>query len=171
MLKKSVLAIALASASFSSFANWVGGVSYINLSDDDGQMELSLSGIVASLGYKIESDSNFFIMPELRIGTGIGDDTVRFFGGDFKVEMNSFTALTVRGQYDLENGAYLFAAPSYANLDVKVSGYGESASEDEWEFGIGGGIGFDVNESTSAEFSYEHYDGTDALSVGIKVDF
>lgn len=175
MFKKTALAILIAGSSFSSFANWVGGVSYFNLSDKDDGIEVSLSGISGSLGYKIDSDNNFYFMPEVRIGTGISDDSVSMYGVDVDVEMDSFIALSVRSQYELNNGVYLFAAPSYANLKVTASASqgSQSASEtdDSWEFGFGGGVGYQFNESTSAELMYEQYDGTDVLSVGVKFDF
>lgn len=165
----------IAGTSFSSLANWVGGVSYINLSEEDDGLEISLGGISGSLGYKIDSDNNFYFMPEVRIGTGISDDSVSILGVDVDVEMDSFIALSVRGQYELDNGVYLFAAPSYANVELtaKASLEGQSASEteDSWEFGIGGGLGYKFNESTSAEFMYEQWDGVDVLSFGVKFDF
>lgn len=175
MFKKTALAILIAGSSFSSFANWVGGVSYINLSDENDGLEISLGGISGSLGYKIDSDNNFYFMPEVRIGTGISDDSVTMFGVDVDVEMDSFIALSVRGQYELNNGVYLFAAPSYANVELTASasqgGQSASVTEDSWEFGFGGGVGYKFNESTSAEFMYEQYDGVDVLSFGVKFDF
>lgn len=175
MFKKTVLAMFIAGTSFSSFANWVGGVSYVNLSEGDDGEEISLGGITASLGYKIDSGNNFYFVPEVRIGTGVGDDSVSMFGVDVDVEMDSFIALSVRGQYDLNNGVYLFAVPSYANVEFTANasqgGQSASATEDSWEFGVGAGAGYKFNESTSAEFMYEQYDGTDVLSLGLKFDF
>ena len=37
-----------------------------------------------------------------------------------KVEVEAFHGFVLRGEYVFENGAYLFAAPSYSNLEVKV---------------------------------------------------
>jgi hypothetical protein len=175
MFKKTALAILIAGTSFSSFANWVGGVSYINVSDKEDGVEISLGGISGTLGYKIDSDNNFYFMPEVSIGTGISDDSITMLGVDVDVEMDSFIALSVRGQYDLNNSIYLFAAPSYANVKITASAsqgsQSASATEDSWEFGFGGGVGYKFNESTSAEFMYEQYDGVDILSFGVKLDF
>ncbi len=175
MFKKSILAILIAGTSFSSFANWVGGVSYMNLSDEGDGLEISLGGVTGSLGYKIDSDENFFFMPEVRIGTGISDDSVTMFGVDVDLELDGFIAFAVRAQYELNNGVYLFAAPSYANVEFTASasqgGYSASETDDSWEFGFGGGVGYKFNETTSAEFMYEQYDGTDVLSLGVKFNF
>lgn len=172
MLKKTLLAICIAGVSFSSMANWVGGASYVNLSDEADGIDLSLSGISASIGYKFESQNNFYFLPELSIATGISDDTVTLFGTDINVEMDRFIVLSVRAQYELDNNIYLFVAPSYANLKMtaKTSGY-ESISDDEWEFGFGGGVGYNFNKNLSTELSYDQYDGTDVINVGIKYAF
>jgi len=151
--------------------NWVGGVGFINLSDDYGDLSISLNGIVGSLGYKIESDENFTLIPQVRISFGIGDDNVSYFGYKADVELDSFLALSLRGQYQLDNGVYLFATPTYANAQLTISSGGYSETDDEWEFGVGGGIGYNFADTTSAELSYEQYDGTNALSIGLKFDF
>ncbi len=163
MFKKQLVAILLAGASFSSLANWVGGVSYTSLSEED----IKFGAITGSIAYKIDSDNALSIMPELRYGIGIKDDSI--YG--FDVELDRFIALSVRGEYEFDSGLYLYAAPSYGNVKLTASMYGESVSDDEWEFGYGAGIGYQFNESIAAELSFEDYDGTDVISVGIKFDF
>ena len=147
-------------------AEWVVGGGFYNLSDEDGGIDVSLNAIVASVGFRFESGVNFAVMPELRIGTGVGDDTV--VGVD--VEIDSLLALSVRGQYEFDSGVYLFGAPAYANLDLKASAGGFSASDDEWEFGIGGGVGYRSN-NVSGELSYETYDDTDVIGIAVKFWF
>lgn len=182
-MKKIVLGMLLASSSLAAIAaesepsgNWVGGIGYINLSDEveDG-LDISVGGIVGSLGYKIKSGDNFYLIPEVRIGTGISDDSVSYLGVDVDVELDGFLALSLRGQFELDNGVYLFAAPTYANAEFTASasqgGQSASATEDSWEFGVGGGIGYNFSKTTSAEVTYEQFDGTDAFSVGLKINF
>ena len=106
-------------------------------------------------------------MPELRLGTGISDDNM----DGFKLEVERFTALSVRGQYNFDNGFYAYAMPSYANLDVKASFSGASYSDDEWELGFGAGVGKKLNDKTSVEASFENYDGLDVFTVGFKYSF
>ena len=164
MFKKAALALLITGTSFSSFANWVGGVSYINLSEDD----ISMGGVTGSVAYKIESNGNFNFIPEIRLGTGVVDDT--YFGVD--VGIMRFTSFSVRGQYEIESGqSYLFITPSYANVDFDVSYGSRSVSEDTTEFGIGGGFGYHFSESTAAELTYERFDGTNVISLGIKFGY
>ena len=154
--------------------NWVGGISYINLSDEDDGLAISLGGVVGSLGYKIKSGNNFYLIPEVRIGTGISDDSVSY-PVDVDVELDGFLALSLRGQFELDNGVYLFAAPTYDNAEftVTVSDGGQSASatEDSWELGVGGGVGYNFTKTASAEVMYEQFDGTDVFSLGLKFNF
>lgn len=163
------------SAEQSPANSWVGGIGVINFSDEEGDLDISVSGLVGSLGYTIESGNNFYFLPEFRFGVGLGDDSVSAPGVDAKVELDRFLALSLRGQYEFYNGLYLFAAPSYANAKftaTATTAFGSaSSSDDSWEFGIGGGIGYQVIDKLSAELSYEQFDGTDTFGIGIKFDF
>ena len=177
--KKIVLGVLLASSSSVAMAaesgssdNWVGGISYINVSDEDDGLSISLGGIVGSLGYKISSGNGFYLVPEARVGFGVKDDSVSYLGVDMDIELDRFLALSLRGQFELDNGIYLFAAPVYSNAELTVSasqgGVSVSITEDSWEFGFGGGIGYNLSKTASAEVMYEQFDGTDAVSFGLK---
>ena len=166
-MKKFLIALALLVVSIPASAQWVAGGGYLNLSDDEDGVDISLGGIYGSIGYIIEGEGAFTFMPELRLGLGVADDTV--FGID--VELDSFLALSLRGQYDFESGLYLFAQPSYARAEFSASSGGITVSEDDWEFGVGGGAGYKFQEDFWGEVAYETYDGTDALTIGFKFLF
>ncbi|MBA6391544.1 outer membrane beta-barrel protein [Colwellia sp. BRX10-3] len=164
MFKKSLIVLSLLALPLTASANWSAGAGYANLSDDD----LSLGVIYGAVAYEFAKEgSKFSLVPELRLGTGISDDKM----GGVKVEIERFTALSVRGQYNYDNGFYAYVMPSYANLDVKASFNGASYSDDDWEFGFGAGVGKKLNENTSVEASFESYDGTDVITVGFKYAF
>lgn len=167
MFKKTLLTMVLAATSFSSFANWSGGLSIIDISDD----ELDFGVIAASAGYTFKVTEQFSVMPELRLGQGIENDSVEVFSTDVKLEIKSFTSVSVRGQYEFNDNWYGFAAPSYTNLDVKASALGQSGSDDEWELGINAGLGYKINDVMSLEASLERFDGTDFIGAGFKVNF
>jgi opacity protein-like surface antigen len=186
MFKKTALALTLLSLSLTTSANWQTGAGFANFSNSTDGDDLSLNIIYGSVAYKIEnSGKDYFFMPEFRIGTGIGDDTLtetwsyqygytgysRVIRSDIKVEIERFIALSLRGQYNFSNGAYVYVVPSYANLKSKVDYAGESDSDDSWEFGVGAGVGYQLNKKISVEASYENYDETDLLSVGFKYAF
>ncbi|ARD44390.1 outer membrane beta-barrel protein [Colwellia sp. PAMC 21821] len=164
MFKKSLIALSLLALPLTAAANWSAGAGYANISDDD----LSLGVIYGAVAYEFAKEgSKFSLVPELRLGTGISDDNI----SGAKLEVESFTALSVRGQYNYDNGFYAYVMPSYANLDVKASFRGASFSDDEWNFGFGAGVGKKLNDKTSVEASFENYDGTDVITVGFKYAF
>ncbi|OGT70332.1 MAG: hypothetical protein A3H44_01490 [Gammaproteobacteria bacterium RIFCSPLOWO2_02_FULL_57_10] len=168
MKLKVCLASAIACSSLllagQSHAQLVTGVGYHELSDDD----ISLGVISGSVGYQFgDGSSGFSYTPEFRIGTGVQDDTIT----DVKVEVEAFYGFALRGEYVFDNGAYLFAAPSYSNLEVKFSAGGFSATEDEWEFGGGGGIGYQFTDYTSVELAYEKFDDLDVIGIAVRMKF
>lgn len=164
-MKKTAVALFACMMSAQASAQWVAGGGYINLSEDD--LDVSVGGVFASLGYQIDAEGNFTFIPELRIGVGVSDDTVE----GITVELSTFFALSMRGQYEFDSGLYLYAAPSFAQAEFDFSGFLGSGSEDESEAGIGGGVGYKFSETAWGELSYEAFDGIDALSIGFKVAF
>lgn len=172
MFKKSFLAILLAGISLSSSAGVIGGIGYMNLSDDDDNVDITLGAVVGSLGYKMVAGPGLYIIPEARFGFGVVDDTVNVLGVDVDIELDRFTALSLRGQYESASGLYLFVAPSYAQVKASatIAGQTLSISDDDWELGAGGGLGYYFNPATALEFSFEQYDGTDVATLGLKFD-
>ena len=177
MFKKTVLAMLLVGASFSSMANWVGGVGYINVSGEDksNDTDISLNGVVASLGYEFPIDNNLYVTPEFRLGTGIGEDSYTLSGFNVDVEMDHFVSFSLRSQYEFNNRFYIFVAPSYSNLKLTAKaerdGFSAEVSDDSWDFGFGGGAGYRINQFASAEFMYEEYEDTEIFSLGVKLNF
>jgi len=182
MFKKSLIALTLLTLPLTASANWSAGAGYANISDNEDGNDISLGVIYGAIAYEFaKENSPFSFVSEFRIGTGVSDDEGRLLleegefaipeSANFKVEVERFTALSVRAQYNYDNGVYLYVMPSYANLDVKVSSMYGSGSDDSWEFGLGGGVGKKISDKTSVEASYESYDGTDVLTIGFKYAF
>ncbi len=166
-MKRFLLATIILFFSIPASAQWVAGGGYINLSDSEDGVSVDLGGIYGSLAYVIEAEGNLTFMPELRLGLGVSDDTI----SGVKVELDNFFAFSVRGQFDFDSGVYLYAAPSYARAELTASAFGLSVSDDDWEFGFGGGFGYKFSEQTWGELSYETFDGTDVLSIGLRYAF
>ena len=179
-MKKFILTIAMLTVSLSASAQWVAGGGYGNLSDelelsdevDELDVsEVSLGMIYGSIGYLIEGEGNFIFLPELRLGLGISDYSASVYGVGLKLEMDSVVAFSVRGQYTFDSGFYLFANPSFSRFAVTASAGNESVSEDDWEFGFGGGAGYKFTQQLWGELAYEAYDGLDVLGFGFKYLF
>jgi len=167
MKKLAVLSL-LGALSFNASADWQAGFGYLNMSEDD----ISLSGIVGEVGHNFEIDETFHLIPSLRIGTGLSDDSISVNGWyNLKVELDSFLSLDLKTKYDFTPEFYGYVTPSYANAKVTASFEDVSESENDWEFGIGAGFGYEFAPSKAIEVSYQTFDGTDVISASFIAKF
>lgn len=167
IFKSVAVASLLAASAMASAQGWNFGGGYANYMEDEG-IDINLGVIYGAVGYAYES-GNMTWMPELRFGTGVSDDTVRFSGVDVDVEIDTFIVASLRGQYNVTETFGVFLQPSYGRLDVTASAQGLSLSDNTSEFGFGGGATFKVGDSASIEAIYETFDGSDVLSVGFRI--
>ena len=157
---------------FSSFCFAEGlvlgaAIGFAGLEDDETDVDLKAIPLV--IGYEVASENSFTFVPELRLGFGIGDDTA----DGIKYEIDTFTAIGVRGQFQANDNAYVFITPTWAKAKLKASAMGESGSGSEDDFGIQIGAGMEISDGLSAEISWESYDmaGTDIdmLNIGLRM--
>jgi opacity protein-like surface antigen len=165
-LKSLTIVSLLAASSFVSAEGWNFGGGYANYMEDDAGLDISLDVIYASVGYTYDSGKVSF-MPELRLGVGVGDDSIQ----GVNVEIDTLLIASIRGQYNVTESFGVFLQPSYGHLEATVNFNGVSVSEDEWEFGFGGGASFQISESASIEAMYEAFAEADILSVGFRMTF
>lgn len=173
MTRKILLLISLLTFTNTAFADWVGGIGYYQLNFEEE--DISVGGAGFTIGYQFDSSTSIFsLTPEIRVGIGIGDDTVDTTLGVVDIEVDTYYGINIRGQWDFSNGTYLFVAPSYTNLEVEAPIRGSGGlgiSTDGWEFGGGVGAGFSFTETISAELSYEKFDSLEAIGLGLRFKF
>ncbi|MFT7258354.1 MAG: opacity protein-like surface antigen [Glaciecola sp.] len=171
--KKFICGLFLAAGvSAQASADWNAGIAYSHFQDDEDEIDISLDGVTLSVGYEfVVEDSKFSFMPELRLGFGVGDDNISEFETNISVEIETYYGFTARGTYHASPNFYIFLQPSYVNLEVKASSMGMSATEDDWETGFGGGVGFVPMDNFMVEAIFEDFDGTNAISAGIRYSF
>ena len=155
--------------------NWVGSIEYLYHHDQADGFDVEVGALVGSVGYKILLGDSFYVFPEVRLGVGVVDDNVSIYGVETYVELDTFFAVEVRGQYELENGVHLFVAPTLA--EARVSGSTSFGGENltiyggSWSFGAVAGIGYKLFERASAELAYKNIDGADIYGVGLRFGF
>ena len=167
---KGIFAAGLLVASSIASAQWTVSGGYANYGEDDAGIDVSLGAIYASAGYEYTS-GNITFMPELRLGVGVRDDIVRVFGERIDVEIDTFFAASIRGQYNVTESFGVFLQPTYARVEATASTSSGSVTEDEWELGFGGGASFSVTKDFRIEALYESFDEADVLSLGVRVNF
>ncbi|SMF04892.1 Outer membrane protein beta-barrel domain-containing protein [Alteromonadaceae bacterium Bs31] len=176
-MKKFILGLLCVALPLSASAEWVAGVQYFNLSDDDGGADLSFGGVSASIGYKFDMGCNCYIIPSFNYGIGLSDEKMSFGEGmDASLELDNMMGFDVRGQWEFDSGMYVFAAPSYRQLEITAKASigefsGSSSAESDWEFGLGAGLGYNFNETIGVEAGYERIDTSDIWSVGMRFNF
>lgn len=151
-MKKLLLASAIALASAASQAEYAAEIGYATLSE--GNLDLDAIYLVGA--YEFESNTDYTSSVELMYGTGVGDDN--------GLELDSIYSIAYRGTFDFSNGAYVFFTPSYAKAETN---FGNT----DWEFGIGGGVGYEFADGISGELQYEDIDDADFISAGIRFNF
>lgn len=164
-MKQKIFVMTLAlMLSATGWAQGVSGISYTQLDED----ELSVGALVGSVGYRYAINDTITLIPELRVGLGVKDDT--FEGGT--VKLNGFVAGAVRAQFQISEPIYLFTAGSYGRYRVKASVPGaDSVSDASKDWGFGGGIGLNINQTSSIEIGYEDIGGLDSYTIGARFNF
>ena len=175
MFKKITLTTLLLGVSYAATADWVGGISYHRITEKSDGVKIGLGAMSGSLGHKILIQDQIYIIPEVRVGLGVQDDSFDIMGIDVGVEVDGFLSLSLKGQMEVDNNLYAYIVPSYANFNVttSVSGYGQDmeVTEDSWHFGLGAGLGYRFNQERSVELAYEKFDDVEVMSAGLKFNF
>lgn len=173
MFRKISAAILVSAMPLMASADWVAGGDYATLDADD----ISLSALVGSIGYRfpLQSESHS-IIAGVRYGLGVGDDSFPAGQGEsIDVELDSFMALEATYEYDFGNNFYIQGTLSWADIETEASYNGQagsfSASVSESEVGYGIGAGYKFSDALGAELSYETYDETDYLALGLRFNF
>ncbi|WP_286271162.1 outer membrane beta-barrel protein [Thalassotalea hakodatensis] len=166
-MKKITLASLFSLCAFTASAEWSGGVGYANLSNED----ISLGALVGEVAYNVHKEEKFSLITGLRYGIGIQDDSASYANTTIDIELDRFVAIDVKVQFALNEQVYAYLLPSYGNAKLSASVVGESASDDDWEFGYGGGIGYQFNQQSAIEASYQQFDDTDVLGVSYTFKF
>lgn len=164
-MKKTILLL-LATAG-TSLGQIIAGFGYAGTEIDTQGLandDITLGVLYGSLGYEIKAQNDVFrFVPELRVGSGIEDDSV--LGVDLEVEY--FASLSLRAELH-QNDAYFFVNPTFSIFSVEARGVGSETTE---EFGVGVGLGYNFTEIASAEVYAEFYDEVTFYGVGARFRF
>lgn len=130
--------------------------------------ELKQGVVYGGIGYEYKLDK-IIIMPEIRLGVGVGDENILIDIGDGQateviLEIDNFISASLRGQYNLNDKFGVFFQPSLSILE-------KSITDDDIEFTMGAGVAFKISDKVQFEAIYESIDDNDAVSVGLRFKF
>lgn len=167
LLLSTTATVASANDVYSS-SNQIGGLGYMNVSDDSGP-EVNIDVLVGSIASRHNVSQSFSFVPELRLGVGISDDTVTVESGErVEMELEYLLALSLKAQLDVTESLYVFLNPTYAYSSLKSSSETYRASGTNSEFGIGTGAGFEFGNGVAVELSIDKFSDARIASVGLK---
>jgi opacity protein-like surface antigen len=153
--------------------NYAGGsIAFIDYAEEGISDDASLTMIAGRLGTKF----NEHLSGEIRIGLGIGDDSVDVFGTDVDIELDTMFGAYVRGGIQAADSFYPYVVLGYTRgkVTASVPGFSTSESESDVSFGIGADV--DINDKLTFNAEYMNYldkDGVevDGFSLGIVTKF
>lgn len=148
---------------------YVGGnISSMKVEHDFVSDSADLVALYGRLG--TEFTENF--SAEIRVGTGIDDDTVNVLGTPVKLELNHFYGAYLRGTLPVTDTFYPYAVVGFtrAELEAKASGVSDSDSGSDVSFGLGADIRLTSNTDLNLEYM-NYYDKDDLAIDGFSVGF
>ncbi len=159
MYKRMAFATLFLSSVFCSTAQaedgyYGGNFSFLKYSEQGVSDDASLTAIYGRLGTSF--NENF--SGELRVGLGMGDDSVEFDGLDVGVELDSMYGAYVRAGAPVSESFFPYIVFGYTRGEItaSVSGFGSaSASESDVSFGLGSDIS--VSQRVSINLEYMNY--------------
>jgi opacity protein-like surface antigen len=104
---------------------------------------------------------------EIRVGVGVGDDSVDVLGTEVDVELDKMFGVYLRGGIPVSEVVCPYAIIGYTNGEVTASaaGFG-SASESESDVSFGVGVDFAVNKEITINAEYINYFDKDGAEIG-----
>lgn len=175
MFKKILGASVLLALSATASAEWVGTVTGTQFQDSIDGVEYRIPAVVGAIGYEYSPTRDVTFEPQLRLGFGLTDDRLviedPLIDLQADIELEVFAALTFKMRYFLDRDLYLFATPSYAFTSFKVTTESQSIDADDWEAGLGIGLGYTFGGGLQGEISYEGFGDANAVSIGLKFPF
>jgi hypothetical protein len=168
MLKRTLLSAALG-LSLVAGATHAASTDNVQVSLSYGVMDAEQSGFdietdlaIASVGYRYDIvDTDFTLVPEFSLGTGIGDYEINDV--DTGINIDRLIILSLRAEYAATDSLSVFVRPSYVNTDIGV--------EDDWEFGYGIGLDNTYRNGITIGVAYDKVDDSDILSANLRYQF
>ncbi len=139
--------------------------------DESGIGDASLNAISGRVGARF--DENF--SGEIRVGFGIGDDSVDVFGTNVDLSLKNFIGVYGRAGMPVTPSIFPYVVLGYTRgkAEADIEGFGStSESESDVSFGIGADFDVDIAEDMKINIEYMNYldkGGTeiDGFSIGV----
>ena len=175
MLRKLLLACVLLAMPGLASAQWIGGVGYFDLTADIDGVEVSPDIYGLNLGYKFDLGlRDFTITPSMSLYGDIDDDIVDVGSPTptrVRVETKFGMGFNARFQWEGDDRVFFFIAPSLSRFDIDGREGSVKINDDDWDVGIGAGIGYQINNQFGVELTYDEFSDSDILGLSLRYTF
>ena len=151
--------LAVSGGVFAGDMYYGGNLAFIDYS------EPGLDASVTALYGRIGTNWNENFSGELRVGFGIGDDTVDILGEDVDIELNNFFGAYIKGGAQVNEVFYPYAIVGFTRGEAEASVLGFSVTESETDVSFGLGADFNVSESLTLNLEYMNYFDKDSAEL------
>jgi opacity protein-like surface antigen len=163
------LSVALSSSVYAADPYVGGNVLFLDYSEQLLDDDLALTAISGRLGSMINDN----VSGEVRVGLGVGDDSVEDGGNRYDVELNSMIGAYLKAGFPVADSLFPYAVIGFTRTDIEysLSGVG-SSSESDSDISYGFGVDLSLDRKLSLNVEYMNYydnDGAeiDGFSIGL----
>lgn len=139
-----------------------GGYSAVTYSES-GFPDADLGALFIRGGYQI----NDYLAAEVRLGDGVQDDSVNYFGYDVKLKLKDFYGIYLKAGIPTEMGLYPYViiGDTHMKGELSVSGFSGVASSDGSDVSYGVGVDYWINKNVSAGLEYMNFYDKDGIEL------
>lgn len=145
-------------------SNWEISVNYHNITTETDSAIGDIDTGVVSVGFAyqiMQEGGHLSISPELLIGKGVQSDDI----AGVEIEVDSMINIGTRFTLHPTDKFEVFLRPSYTKLT-------SDEFNEDWEFGLGAGVGLNVTEKVNVSLSFDRIaSDSDVMSATLRYRF
>ena len=135
----------------SNAENTYGGIQYaMGTYNEDGFEEVKPTALIGRFGNYVNNSVSI----EGRLGVGLQDDSIDYFGIDISLELDTLIGVYGLAHANINQNSDVHALIGFSRAEATVSALGYSASSDDTglSFGVGANLGTGNNVSLNIEY-------------------
>lgn len=139
-----------------------GGLAFIEYTEQGISEDLSLNALYGKFGAQF----NEYFAGELRLGFGIGDDSVNVGRISVDAEITNFVGAYLKAGAPVSDVFYPYAVIGFTRGELEATALGVTTSDSESDLSFGVGADFSVSETVTLSAEYMNYIDKDGGELG-----
>jgi len=175
-LQQALVAVIVVMAAASANAQRAG----LYVGADLAQLQYQESGFETAkplaIGFAAGNRFNPNFAAEVRIGTGVSDDTINVNGVDVKASIDNYAGIYAKGILPLNYLVELYGLVGYTHGRIEAQAFGQRQITSDTDFSYGLGAAFEIAYNMSIDIEWARlFEGstyeTDAIKLGLRFSF